>query len=83
MRKDGEFIPTNVVGYKCPTCALVRRWNVAIRPSEFDSLLAIRGGNDVYYPPIEEWTEDDRIAQQLEALGYFGGRRDDFVIRED
>lgn len=66
----------NMISMKCAGCACVEKFHV---PDDIEYLKEIRekfrGGMQLFIPTKEEWTaEDIRIAEQLEALGYYGGR---------
>jgi len=64
----------NELGYKCKRCGFYQRFFVEAKLDYLDKILKLRKGNFHYFPPFEEWEEDDEKARQLEALGYYGGR---------
>ena len=72
----GDGLGANIFTYKCAECASIARFFV---PDNHEYLEMVktqyRNGQDIYIPTDTEWTaEDNKIAAQLEALGYFGGR---------
>ncbi len=64
----------NQACYKCPTCAWFVRFNVIDDREYLEKVHEIRGRRGKI-PSKSEWSEENEdIARQLEALGYFGGR---------
>ena len=63
----------NGMRYKCPSCGLVIQFHIPCDIEYFRETLQKRAYSLLYHPPIEEWSEDERIASQLSGLGYFGG----------
>ncbi len=78
--KGSNYEPVEVafkVAYKCPMCAWVAYFFVPCDHIYWTKILMIRKNVTLYYPPLEVWSsEDKKIAEQLESLGYFGGRGD-------
>jgi len=69
--------PSNSLGFKCPECAWFVRFYVEDEPEYLKKILDLRNGANIFYPRYKEWAEEDkRIAEQLQALGYWGGRDD-------
>jgi len=74
-REYGISKPVNQISYKCPTCAWVARFNVEDEPEYLFKIFEKRDFVDLYIPPVEEWIkENEKIREQLAALGYVGGR---------
>lgn len=68
--------PCVLVMYKCPYCALCLYFHVefpVVDNEYWFKVMDWRNDYAVYIPPREEWTEEDAIKKQLEALGYWGG----------
>jgi len=63
----------NQMCYKCSKCAWFVRFNVTDDKEYLQKLHEIRGKKG-HIPTIKEWSEDEEIARQLEAMGYYGGR---------
>lgn len=72
--------PTHQIAMKCPACAWVCRFNVRDDPEYLEVVINAREGKSLYVPPSEDWldsdSDDEKIARQLAALGYIGGRTD-------
>lgn len=61
------------VAYKCPDCGWYMVFGVAVDATYALHIRELRGGKSDYVLPLEYWDDDERVAKQLEALGYFGG----------
>jgi hypothetical protein len=65
----------NYVGYKCPDCGWMARFDIDDDHQYFWDVVKMRGGGMHFQPDSDEWgRESDKVAEQLAALGYFGGR---------
>jgi len=62
----------NDMEYKCKDCGAVQIFGVAISHEQFKKFRDANGGSYMFID-LEEWNEDEKIAQQLKDLGYFGG----------
>jgi len=69
-----NVIPFNELGYKCKRCGYFQRFDILEELEYINEVIKRRDGEATYIPPLEEWSEDDETARQLEGLGYFGGR---------
>ena len=58
--------------WKCKDCGCCQMFGVAITLEQYKKLHEARGYSNRFIP-IEEWNEDEKIAQQYKDLGYFGG----------
>ena len=59
--------------YKCPDCGHYIVFGVAVDTAYALKIKEKRGGKADFLLPEEIWDEDERVKEQLEALGYFGG----------
>ena len=67
--------PQNHIGYKCPECAWIARFEIQDDKEYLLETVRRRGGALHFVPDMDAMGGDDeRIAKQLEALGYMGGR---------
>lgn len=65
----------NYVGYKCPDCGWVARFDIDDEAQYLFDVVKMRGGGMHFQPDSAEWgRESKEIEKQLAALGYFGGR---------
>ena len=65
----------NYVGYKCPDCGWMARFDIDDDSQYLFDVVKMRGGSLHFQPDSDEWgRESEEIAKQLSALGYFGGR---------
>lgn len=65
----------NHICYKCPVCAWIVRFDVGDDEDYLFSVLKMRGNAMHFQPDASEWIgESEKMARQLEGLGYFGGR---------
>ena len=74
---DAEKIqlPANIMRYKCPNCAWLVDFEVTDTPQYLRRVARFRHGATFLVPDTEVWaSEDEKIARQLEGLGYFGGK---------
>ena len=66
----GMFEPTNQIAYKCHACGYHQRFNIPDTKEYIQSLYDERGKS--HYSPVSDWEENEKIKEQLEALGYWG-----------
>ena len=64
------------IAYKCPSCGYHIRFNISDSKEYIDKILEMRHGN-THHHDFEKLGEDERVAKQLEGLGYFGGRSEE------
>jgi len=65
--------PVFRVSYKCPVCDWLSTFVVPVPQEYFDITLELRGGEALYYPPLDDWGKDadyDLVKEKLESLGY-------------
>ena len=78
MRKNklrGADSDCNQMAYKCGDCGYVVRFNVTDKRRYLKWILRKRQGITLWYPPKSTWANiKKRFKQQLESLGYLGGR---------
>lgn len=61
------------IAYKCPDCGRYIVFGVAV-PTEYAlKIKELRGGESDFLLPEEIWSENEQVAKQLAALGYYGG----------
>jgi hypothetical protein len=59
------------ISYKCPECDWLSTFVVPVPDDYFKKILDMRGGEPLYYPPLDKWESDDELIQRkLESLGY-------------
>ena len=66
-------IPAFRISYKCPVCDWLSTFVCPVPQDYFDKILELRGGEALYYPPLEDWGKDadfDLVKEKLESLGY-------------
>jgi len=75
--RGDEDVALNQICYKCKYCAWFITFTVEDSPRYLKRVVKkYRKGNNKLVP-VEDWTSDDeKIAKQLESLGYFGGREE-------
>lgn len=69
-------VPAFRISYKCPECDFLATFVPPDEREHFDSILELRGGQTLYYPPLDEWgrnldgEDDELIRKKLKVLGY-------------
>ena len=63
------------IAFKCPECGYFVRFNVPSDKDYIDKIMKLRKGRK-HFHDFKKLSEDERVARQLEGLGYFGGRDD-------
>ncbi len=58
------------MNYKCPRCDWVTAFLITGEKLYTQKIFELRGMNSLYYPGIEEWSENEYAKKKLEALGY-------------
>lgn len=61
------------MAFKCPECGWYTVFGVAMDPTHAQLVIAMREGKHDFVLPEEIWADDDRVREQLEKWGYFGG----------
>ena len=70
------LVPAFRISYKCAECDYLATFVVPDTQEHFDTVMELRGGQLLYYPPLDEWgrqlegEEDKLIRDKLETLGY-------------
>lgn len=70
---DWFTLPVFRISYKCPVCDWLPTFIVPVPQDYWDTILELRGGEPMYYPPLEEWGKDadnKLVQEKLESLGY-------------
>ncbi len=64
-------VPAFRISYKCPECDWLATFVVPDEMEHFETILTLREGQVLYYPPLEDWkSEDELVKHKLETLGY-------------
>lgn len=58
------------MNYKCPRCDWVIPFLITGTKEYTQKIFTLRGMQSLYYPGIEEWSENEYAKQKLKALGY-------------
>ena len=76
IKKD-EDVAMNQMCYKCKYCAWFIAFMVEDSPRYLKHVVKKHRKGNSKLVPVDDWTSDDeKVAKQLEALGYFGGREE-------
>jgi|26BtaG_2_1085354.scaffolds.fasta_scaffold10990_2 transcription elongation factor Elf1 len=66
-------LPVFRISYKCPVCDWLPTFIVPVPQDYWDTILGLRKGEPMYYPPLDEWGKEadyDLVKEKLESLGY-------------
>ena len=70
---DWFTLPVFRISYKCPVCDWLPTFIVPVPQDYWNTILELRDGEPMYYPPLEQWGKDadsKLVQEKLESLGY-------------
>ncbi len=66
-------LPVFRISYKCPVCDWLPTFIVPVPQDYWDTILELRDGEPMYYPPLDQWGKDadyELVKEKLESMGY-------------